>query len=251
VPAPPADKNATSTETDVVPITILDRENNVVRELKGPGKKGLNRIAWDLRYPLSFTPRDGDEGWFGPPVGPYVLPGEYVVKISALDKEVRGKVTVTADPRTPTNEAALRARFDESVIVNDLLRTFNEGLTALEGLEKELQRAREVVKTLKPSQSVDGDIDAYAKKLDTVKQKFGTAFGGPRFSLLDLLGQLQASTSMPTEAQRRSREQLTASLRENIGELNNVITSDWPALQKTLAAAGAASLVAKPVPLPK
>lgn len=251
VPAPPADKSATSTETPVVPITIFDRDNKVVRELKGPGKKGLNRVAWDLRYALSFTPRDGDEGWFGPPVGPYVLPGEYSVKVSALDKEVRGKLVVTTDPRMTTTEAALRARFDESVAVNELLGTFNEGLTALEGLEKELQRAREVVKTLKPSQSVDGDIDAYSKKLDTVKQKFGTAFGGPRFSLLDLLGQLQASTSMPTEAQRRSREHLTASLKENIGQLNNVITADWPALQKTLAAAGSTSLVAKPVALPK
>ena len=83
-------------------ITILGADGRVIRELEGPDKKGLHRVNWDLRYPLSYKGEDGDEGWFGPPKGTFVLPGTYTVKLTARGKDLTQPVQVRVDPRSVT-----------------------------------------------------------------------------------------------------------------------------------------------------
>ena len=51
-----------------VKIKILDKDGHIVRELDGPDQQGYNRVAWDLRYPLTYAATDQDQGgWFGRP----------------------------------------------------------------------------------------------------------------------------------------------------------------------------------------
>jgi photosystem II stability/assembly factor-like uncharacterized protein len=239
-------------EAATVSIAVLDRSGKVVRELEGPGKKGLNRVTWDLRWPLPFTPGSNDEGWFGPPAGPFVLPGEHTIRLTVAGRELAQKVQVLADPRMQASEAALTERLELSQSLAEWLKAFGEASTAIDGLNRELQRVRESVKPLNPApEPLQKSIDGYAKKLEDTGKLFAAGFGSPRFSLLDLLGQLQASTSPPTDAQRRSRDQLAARTRENIESLNAIIATDWPSLQRELTAAGVTSVVAKPIAVPK
>ena len=67
------------------------------------------------------------------------------------------------------------------------------------------------------------------------RQKFRPGFGGGKFAFLDLLGQLQASTSAPTEAQVRARDHLRAGLLESVTELNSVLTKELAEVQTQLA----------------
>ena len=115
-----------------VQIRILDRAGRTVRELEGPDRGGFNRVAWDLRYPLSFEARDDDGGWFGPPKGPFVVPGEYTVTLQARGRELRQTVAVRVDPRAQTNASALEARFAANQRVSELQRAFAEGVGAIE-----------------------------------------------------------------------------------------------------------------------
>jgi len=79
-------------------LTIRDADDNVVRRLKAPAKKGFHRVNWDLRHPdrtvvsMPSGEDDGDE-----PTGFLVAPGEYTVSLS---KRVRGETTelVAAKP---------------------------------------------------------------------------------------------------------------------------------------------------------
>ena len=71
---------------------------SVVRELEGPDRQGFNRVSWDLRYPLTFKPAESDEGWFGPPKGTFVLPGEYTVKLVSGSFEKKAAATVSRGP---------------------------------------------------------------------------------------------------------------------------------------------------------
>lgn len=99
--------------------------------------------------------------------------------------------------------------------------------------------------------SVDKRLKDTTKTVDELKEKFKAGWGGPKFRILDLAGQLQASTTAPTDAQMRSIEQLTSQLDENIARLNTLLTRDLPELHQTMRGAGIGPIAVKPVGPPK
>lgn len=67
-------------------LTVRDQEGNVVRQFTGSNEKGLNRVAWDLRYPApTMRPpleREAVFNWDQRQTGELVMPGEYSVQLS-------------------------------------------------------------------------------------------------------------------------------------------------------------------------
>ncbi len=231
-----------------VKLTITAADGSVVRELEGPDKKGIHRIAWDLRYPLPFTPLEGDEGWFGKPKGTFALPGDYTVRLRARGVDLSQKVTVRVDPRSQTTPAALEARFKASRAVTDLQRAFVDADALAQSMHDELERVRKLLKIGPEHAAIAAVHEALSKKVTQVRDKLKAGWGGPRFRIFDLAGQLQASTAGPTEAQLRTLEHLTVDVSTTIGTLNTIATVEFPAFEKSVA--GAVSPVLKPVRLP-
>lgn len=62
-------------------IIIRDSEGNVIRDLPAGKRKGLNRIAWDMRLAPPKVPEGGTKLSFGGFVGPLVLPGKYSAEL--------------------------------------------------------------------------------------------------------------------------------------------------------------------------
>jgi photosystem II stability/assembly factor-like uncharacterized protein len=262
-PKPPAKKDTNATngtngtngaaapESPTVRITVLAPDGTTVREIKGPDRKGLNRVAWDLRYPLAFTPATGDEGWFGPAKGPFVLPGDYTVKLEARGKDVTQKVTVRMDPRAPVTPEGLQARFRASKASADLQRAFTDSAAAVAAIGKEIDAVNARLKEQKADEATNTAVKEFSKKLDDLKERFKEGWGGPKFLIFDLAGQLQASTSAPTEAQLRAIDQMTTRLTDDIAKLNAVTSKDLPELRTKLASAGLATNAIKTVEPPK
>lgn len=84
--------------------TVTDQQGKVVRYLKAPPKKGLNRIVWDFRYgsaePVNTRSAPAPDQLFGSvETGYMVLPGQYNVTLSKYED---GVVTDLAGPVTFT-----------------------------------------------------------------------------------------------------------------------------------------------------
>jgi hypothetical protein len=239
-------------KADTVRIVVLAPDGSVVRELEGPDRKGINRVSWDLRYPLTFKPAESDEGWFGPPRGTFVLPGEYTIKLSARGRDLTQRVQVVIDPRARTTPQALQARFEASQSVAELQRAFVESADVVQAVAKELEAVNAAIED---RERVAGDVTAAVKEFtatfDEVKKRFRSEWSGPRFRIFDLAGQLQASTSAPTDAQLRSLDQLKAQLTADIAELNGFTSRTFPAFQERMRAAGLIGTAVKPVAPPK
>jgi photosystem II stability/assembly factor-like uncharacterized protein len=81
--------------------TVSDENNNVVRRIKAPAKKGMNRIVWDFRYapfgPVDLTPFDESNAFSSPDIGYMALPGNYKVSLSKFEDGVYTELT-TAQP---------------------------------------------------------------------------------------------------------------------------------------------------------
>jgi hypothetical protein len=233
-----------------VKIRVQDETGRTIREIEAPDRRGISRVAWDLRYPLGVEGAGGaGEGWFGPLKGPLVLPGDYTVTLIARGREHSQKVNVRIDPRAQTSSEALRARHAAAMKVSELLRAFDEGAKAVQELDREIEEVNKLVTGHKDQLvHVKDSVVGLTKKLEGAREKFrGTGFGGPRFAITDLAGQLQASTAAPTEAQARTIEQLKSDITDHIDQLNALIASDLPALHNQLRTSGIAPPTLKSV----
>src|SRR5262249_48748710 len=90
-----------SAPADDVVITLSDRAGKTIRTIRGaPKEPGVNRTTWDLQYdgPRQAPAPGGREGggggaggrggrFGGAGGGPFVVPGEYTVRVRAAGKE--------------------------------------------------------------------------------------------------------------------------------------------------------------------
>ena len=131
-------------------------------------------------------------------------------------------------------------------------KAFADGVRAADDLDRQLTAIRTAVKgrTNVPP-AIGGRIDTLSKDVDKLKGMFRGGFGGPKFQYLDLAGQLQASTSAPTEAQLTAIEHLRTQLSENLTAVNAVITRDLPQLEADLKSNNITTTGVQPVALPK
>jgi hypothetical protein len=248
-PTPTNGDGGAQPETKALPepkvaIEVLDATGALVRRLEGPDRAGINRVAWDLRYPLPFTLATEEETWFGPPRGTLVLPGAYTVRLRARGRELTERVEVRVDPRARTTPEALRARFDASQRLAEVQRAFFDGQKAVQEIDKELQRLSAAAKAsgTVPA-AVEAPLKAAEKEVADLKERFKSGWGGPQFQLLDVAGQFQASTSAPTEAQLRSVDHLRATVTEGVQKVNATLSKTLPELQQAMKSAGLGEVV--------
>lgn len=78
---------------------IRDDAGNVVRRIKAPATKGLQRVTWDFRHestgPVNFASFDESFVFSSPDQGHRALPGKYSV---SMEKFEDGKYSVLAEP---------------------------------------------------------------------------------------------------------------------------------------------------------
>lgn len=91
-------------EAPQVQMTITDQTGKVVRRFVVPDKKGLHRVAWDLRLDapqkVTLASASGyNPPWVREPFGPLALPGTYTASLS-LRKD--GQVSQLATPQSFT-----------------------------------------------------------------------------------------------------------------------------------------------------
>ena len=88
-------------EAPSVVMTVTDSTGAVVRRVSGPARAGIQRVAWNLRYPsatpVSARPAQAGNPFFEPPSGPMVVPGTYKVSFAL---RADGKETAFGTPQT-------------------------------------------------------------------------------------------------------------------------------------------------------
>ncbi|MBM4176787.1 MAG: hypothetical protein FJ213_11550 [Ignavibacteria bacterium] len=131
-----------SKDSGEVKIEILNVKNELIRTLKQPAKNGMNRIYWNLerkgiRFPNQPKPKPGDRE----PSGPQVIPGKYLVKISAGEFSDSTFVNVKLDPRLMIT--------DEDILVKEkMFASVVEKVNSATGLMDKLRDAQKNLKLI-------------------------------------------------------------------------------------------------------
>ena len=132
--------------SDDVEITIRDAAGKVVRELKGPKDAGIHRVVWDLRAEPSGPDSTGLAGaLILTDLGPFVLPGEYSVHLSAGGQDHTKTVRVLGDPLVKMTDADRRSLYTMLLSLTEMQRTAESAGDAIDKMNEEVQRVSEML----------------------------------------------------------------------------------------------------------
>jgi len=255
-----------------VKISVYDKDNQLIRELDGPGAAGMNRTAWDLRLNAAADPTPQqqmaiDAGYGFGPRGPLAEPGEYTIKIKADGKEQTQKVTVEEDNRLVLSTADRASRHDAIVKLYAMAKTTAKDRKTMQGLQKALHAAREKWRTDagKPNApKIPDEIQQAAedlqKKVDLLTEKFmreeqGLGNAGPPFEwkpdplpdqVQELLGDLDGFAAVPGGQQQEKLAEVTPLVNDASAQVKKIMEEDLPALNKKMNDAGIPHIVPEP-----
>jgi hypothetical protein len=179
-----------------VRIEVLNKGGDVVREITRPGRVGINRTSWDMRYApprvvgLRTTPADNPHIWEEPrfrgrdtrpvthwgldqaQVGPIVSPGTYTVRLTVDGKTSTETLEVLKDPKVPTTDADFDLSLKTQLRIREDINQTSDIVNHLEGMRKQLEdlkassrgvRGRDDV--VKAAQDLDVKMQAVEEKL--------------------------------------------------------------------------------------
>jgi photosystem II stability/assembly factor-like uncharacterized protein len=250
-------------------ISVYDKDGKLVRELDGPGKAGVNRTNWDLRWnsPAVPTPEQVEAAAAGfdfGPRGPLVEHGEYTIKIKAGSKEATQKVVVEDDPRMQMSATDRAARRDAIEQLYALAKTADKDRKTIEGIKEGLKTAREQWKkdagkpdTPKIPEEIQKAAEELQKKVDAVAEKYvrereGLGNAGPPFvwkpeplpqQVQGLLRDLDGFWAAPGGQQKDKLAELPPLLSDASAQVKKIAEEDLPALNKKMNDAGIPHIV--------
>ncbi|MEM9024290.1 MAG: glycosyl hydrolase, partial [Bacteroidota bacterium] len=242
-------------------LVIKNQAGNVMRRIKAPAKKGIHRVAWDLRYPhtdgirSTKLPDNPDRA----PKGLLAAPGQYT---ATLVKLIDGQATELAGPQAFTVKRMQQGALPGST--PDATATFWRELEAinldLSAVNMTIQQTQEQLKLMaiavSRSQSAPGALDqqlhGLQSRLKTMRKQLN---GDPlrskvgEKSLPTIGGRANVaamgtrnSTYGPTATHRQSLAIAQTQLTALKAELSQILEVEMPKLEQALKAVKAPSV---------
>ena len=221
-----------------VRITILDGDGNVVKTIREPGSgtKGMHEWFWDLRMGLPFEIPEGEGGGFrGRPQGPFVIPGDYTVRIEAGGDTTATTVTVEPDPRVSAPAADLRARREAAMTLFGLLEpAYNAGQT-MQKVQEEVERIQLFIDARDEIPGEDRErFDEIQQELDQIARGASQALS----QLFRLMSGIEGCFCRPTEDELYQVEMAWPDVSDVVEAVNQVVREVMPELYEEMGARG-------------
>ncbi len=124
----------------------------------------------------------GGGGRFGGARGPRVLPGTYLVRLTAGKEEITRQIVVEDDPRIVMTERDRKARYDLVMRVNGISATYNQARAALLSLKTQFTTLEATKELAAAPQPVKDRVAALNKRIATLQTELaqGTKTVKPR-----------------------------------------------------------------------
>jgi len=240
-------------------IEIRDESGKLVQELNKPSReKGLNRVAWNLRYggaEVRRPPSAEETAFGGGPRGPQVLPGSYTVKLTVGDKTFQETVDVRLDPTINVALADLQAQLDLQMKLRDMQTATNTVLRFLDSIEEQLKHTETTVKGLnkEPDKELMKALEDYKKQIATLEDRLvrrSEGLGFPGKSQVtnrigDLFFAVDSTNAAPTPYQRQYFQEILPEFRERMAEANRFIKDTIPLWNEKLKSWNAPTLTTR------
>jgi hypothetical protein len=221
-----------------------EKEKNKIKKITN----GLNRFAWDLKYP-DAKQFEGLILWGGAGEGPRVAPGTYTVRLTVGDPVAENIQTAQAevkqDPRTTATPQDLVAQFDFLLAGRNKLTEIHEQIERIRKTRKLLgelrARAKGKQEITDAAKALDKKMTAIEEALYQTKNRSSQDPLNFPIRLNDKLASVLSSAGTgdfaPTAQQRAVYAQLVQQIDVELAKLKEVWEKDVPALNQLVAKA--------------
>jgi photosystem II stability/assembly factor-like uncharacterized protein len=203
-------------------------------------RHGLNRFAWNLRYPEAKK-FEGLVLWGGGTDGPRVPAGTYDVRLTVGEETRTATAELKQDPRTSASQADLQAQFDYLLAANRKLSEIHEQIERIREVRKQLDDLRKRVgkdEKAKPivdaSKALDKKMTAIEEALYQTKNRSSQDPLNFPIRLNDKLASVAESASIgdfaPTAQHRAVYAQLVQQIDAELAKSKTLWETDLPAL---------------------
>ena len=211
---------------------------------------GFHRFVWDLRLPTpDALSRDfpiaaisGDT--VRQPLGPWVLPGRYLARLTADGRATTQPLIVAMDPRVQTPAADLALQFEVAMRICTAMGEDAAALRQVQALRTQLQQLKPRAEKTDAAEAI-GALEQAAGTLEGRSGRFGRARGtasednltranGDLATLLDVV---EGADARPAAAAVSAVEGTLKTLAGLLVRWNEIKTRDLPELNRKLRSA--------------
>ncbi len=179
-----------------VDLSVLDSHNTVIRDYKNvPGRPGLNRRTWDMRYDpprlvkLRTNAPDNPFIWeetrfrradsrpithWGiqqAEVGPVVPPGKYTVRLTVGGKAYTQPLEIVRAPQIKTTDAELEASVKMQLRIRDDINAVSDMVNQIEWMRKQMDDVQKMMRAETPKADLLKSVQAMDQKMQGVEYK--------------------------------------------------------------------------------
>jgi photosystem II stability/assembly factor-like uncharacterized protein len=238
-------------------VTITDKAGKTVRTMRNQRvEAGVNRLLWNLRadnpaeqagppmpgmadIPVAILERFG----FGS-FGPYVVPGEYVVKVRTAAGEQSSPVTVQLDPAVTASTADLAAQYEAAQTVLGMQARVNAVVDRANDLITQLTNLDALLGKQQPAPAVRQQV---RQALDTIKTFRDAELVRPapamnyrmyprlREDVQSLSGNVSRGFRAPNAGEKERMKDLVALVDRAVTKLNGIISGDIAAINQAMS----------------
>ena len=219
-------------------------------------EKGLNRFAWDFRYPDAVR-FPGLIMWAGSVTGPRAVPGNYQVKLTVDGKTLSETFEIRKDPRIEASQQDLQRQFDLLTKINAKLSETHAAIIDIRDARKQIDdyakrvagqpNAQPIIDAAK---SLNAKLTAIEEELYQTKNQSGQdPLNYPirlNNKLAALGGVVGASDNAPTEQSFAVYDDLTGRIDAQLAKLKAVMAADVPAFNKLVRDQSIPAVFVKP-----
>jgi photosystem II stability/assembly factor-like uncharacterized protein len=198
-----------------VKIEIYDEQGQLLVELPGTKRKGINKVYWDMRVKPPRVAEGGSKADWASTVGPMVREGKYKVKVSVNDKSASGDLVLIPDPKS----SFTKQQRDENY--NTVMRSFKmheELATLMDSLLNEQKLIVNDTATSNVIKEYYDSLEAIRATLVPVKTGRTVLFADEerlRDKITDIYFGVNFYEGEPTASQANGLNQLQRDLNEN------------------------------------
>ena len=218
-------------------------------------RQGMNRFAWNLRYPdaVSFA---GLIMWAGGVTGPLATPGRYQVRLTVNGRSQTREFRSVPDPRVRTSPADFAAQFAFVIRVRDRLSDANGAVVRIRALKDQIEQVRARLADQANAAAIRAQADTLRQHLSAVEEEIYQVRNRSSQDPLNypiklnnkiaaLMGVAASADARPTDQSLTVFEELSAALQVQLDRLSRIVDAEVPAFNQLVREANIPALVAR------